>query len=519
MTPDFSSPVQSLLGSVVDSSPSGLLLVDAEGTIVLVNREVERLFGYPRSELLARPVDLLLPERFRHGHAGFRAAFTRDPRARAMGAGRELFGLHKSGVEIPIEIGLNPIQTDEGLFVLSSIVDISARKRAEEERRVLEEQLRHAQKLEAIGTLAGGIAHDFNNILGVVFGYAELLQSEVTSEEAREDIRELLTAAERGRQLVRQILAFSRRQPVQRRSVVLGESVAEAVKLLRPMLPPSVELRFHVVPDAYRVLGDVTGIHQVVMNLGTNAMQAMPNGGVLEIRVEPFYVRDSVARARPDLREGAYIRLVVRDTGLGMEESVRLRALEPFYTTKPAGLGTGLGLAIVRGIMLDHEGVVELASAPAEGTTVTCLFPTLQMVEESAPAHEPPVPRGAGERILFVDDERSLGQIAERNLRALGYRPTVMTSAAEALEQLRQSPGAFDLLVTDLTMPHLGGLDFARAVHALRPDLPILLATGFVEDIPPEDLAAAGVASTARKPLSQRELGETIHALLRGGVR
>jgi signal transduction histidine kinase len=420
---------------------------------------------------------------------------------------------------VPVEIGLNPIETEDGVFVLSSIVDISARQRAEEERRQLEEKLRHAQKLEAIGTLAGGIAHDFNNILGVVFGYAELLQSEVKTQQGREDIRELITAAERGRQLVRQILAFSRRQLIQRKPLPLGEAAAEAVKLLRPMLPPEVELRFHVTPGTPRVLGDVTGIHQVLMNLGTNAVQAMPAGGVLEIAVEPFYVRDSVARARPDLREGTYARLRVRDTGTGMEDAIRQRAFEPFYTTKPTGTGTGLGLAIVRGIMLDHDGAIELESAPGEGTMVTCLFPTLHALEEAVQPGEAPIPRGAGERILFVDDERALCGIAERNLRDLGYQPTVLTDAGEALELLRQAPQSFDLLITDFTMPRVTGLDLSRLVRAVRPDLPILLATGFVEDIPRVDLDAAGIDATARKPLTKRELGEIVQQQLRGGPR
>ena len=498
----------------VESSPNGMVMVDPAGNIVMVNREIERLFGYARQELLGKSIEILVPERFRGHHPGDRARFFRAPNRRAMGAGRDLFGLRKDGTELPVEIGLNPIETEDGVFVLSSIVDISARQKAEEERRLLEEKLRHAQKLEAIGTLAGGIAHDFNNILGVVFGYAELLQGEAPTEQAQEDIRELLSAAERGRQLVRQILAFSRRQPIQRKPLPLGETAAEAVRLLRPMLPPEVELRFHVAPGTPRVLGDATGIHQVLMNLGTNAAHAMPNGGVLEIAVEPFYVRDSVARARPDLREGAYARIWVRDTGTGMEESVLQRAFEPFYTTKPTGTGTGLGLAIVRGIMLDHDGTIELESAPGEGTAVTCLFPSLPAVEEPAQPLEDPIPQGSGERILFVDDERSLGGIADRNLRDLGYQPTVLTDAQEALELLGRLPHDFDLLITDLTMPRLSGLDLARAVSAIRPDLPILLATGYVEDIPQAELDAAGVAATARKPLTRRELGEVVHALL-----
>jgi CheY-like chemotaxis protein len=271
-----------------------------------------------------------------------------------------------------------------------------------------------------------------------------------------------------------------------------------------------------ITPEGPRVLADVTGIHQVLMNLGTNAMQAMPGGGVLEIAVEPFYVRDSVARERPGLREGSYALLRVKDSGVGMDHGVQARAFEPFFTTKQSGSGTGLGLAIVRGIILDHEGSVELESEPGRGTTVTCLFPTLEAGDEATHPVEPPAPGGQGERILFVDDERSLVRIAERTLTDLGYRPTIETESARALDTFRQAPEAFDLLVTDFSMPVLSGVQLARAVHGIRPDLPILLVTGFIEDIPPEDLKDAGVSATIRKPHTKRELAEALWLMLQG---
>jgi hypothetical protein len=502
----------------VESSPNGMVMVDPAGKMVLVNREVERMFGYERQELLGQSIEMLVPERFRQRHPTYRSTFFRAPDRRSMGVGRDLFGLKKDGTELPVEIGLNPIETEDGLFVLSSIVDISARQHAEEERRRLEEQLRHAQKLEAVGTLAGGIAHDFNNILGAVFGFAELLEKEVGDEQSKADVRELITAAERGRHLVRQILAFSRRQAIVRRPVALGETVVEAANLLRPMLPAGIDLRVRIPPDAPRVLADVTGIHQVLMNLATNALQAMPGGGVLEISLEPFYVRDSVARARPGLREGNYALLRVKDSGVGMDQGVQARAFEPFYTTKQAGAGTGLGLSIVRGIILDHEGTVELDSELGRGTTVTCLFPTLDAGDDVAHVTPTPVPSGSGERILFVDDERSLVRIAERTLQDLGYRPTIETDSSRALETFLQAPDAFDLLITDFSMPGRSGVELARAVHAVRPGLPVLLATGFIEDIPAEDLDAAGVDATIRKPMTKRELGLAIREVLKGRV-
>jgi PAS domain S-box-containing protein len=498
----------------VESSPNGMVMVDSTGKIVLVNREIERMFDYPREELLGQSIEMLVPERFRDRHPAYRGSFFRSPNRRAMGAGRELFGLRRDGTELPVEIGLNPIETEDGLFVLSSIVDVGARQRAEEERRHLEEQLRHAQKLEAIGTLAGGIAHDFNNILGTVFGYAELLERQVQTDEARADVREVLSAAERGRQLVRQILSFSRRQAIVRKPIAIGKTVTEAANLLRPMIPSIVDLQLRISPEVPRVMADPTGIHQIMMNLGTNAVQAMPGGGVLEIGLEPLYLQDSMARAHPGLREGHYALLKIRDTGIGMDQNVLARAFEPFYTTKQAGSGTGLGLAIVRGIVLDHEGTVELESEPGRGTTVTCLFPTLEAGEEVTQPRTAPMPTGSGQRILFVDDEHALSRAAERNLRELGYQPTVASDGLAVLDMLRQTPTAFDLLVTDFSMPMMNGLELARQVHEIRPDLPIILATGFIEDLAPEELASAGIRRTLRKPVTKRELGEAIHAAI-----
>jgi CheY-like chemotaxis protein len=261
-------------------------------------------------------------------------------------------------------------------------------------------------------------------------------------------------------------------------------------------------------------MADPTGIHQIMMNLGTNAVQAMPGGGVLEIGLEPLYLQDSMARAHPGLREGHYALLKIRDTGVGMDQNVLARAFEPFYTTKQAGSGTGLGLAIVRGIVLDHEGTVELESEPGRGTTVTCLFPTLEAGEEVTQPRTAPMPTGSGQRILFVDDEHALSRAAERNLRELGYQPTVASDGLAVLDMLRQTPTAFDLLVTDFSMPMMNGLELARQVHEIRPDLPIILATGFIEDLAPEELASAGIRRTLRKPVTKRELGEAIHAAI-----
>ncbi|HVX89391.1 MAG TPA: PAS domain S-box protein, partial [Gemmatimonadales bacterium] len=337
--------------AAVESSPSGMVMVDAAGRIVLVNREVERLFGYSREELLGRSVDTLVPMRSRGAHPEFRAGFYASPDARAMGAGRELFGLRKDGTEVPVEIGLNPIETEEGLFVLSSIVDISSRVAARQERARLEEQLRQSQKMEAMGTLAGGIAHDFNNILGGILGYAELALAATADPAVRNDLGEVIGAAARGRELVAAILRFSRRQEATRTPVDLGQVVAESLRLLRPTLPATIAVDQQAAPGPLRALADATAVQQIVMNLATNAAHAMPSGGRIQIELEPFYARDSFVRSHPEMHEGPYVVLRVRDDGRGMPPEILSRAMEPFFTTKPPGTGSGLGLAMVHGLM------------------------------------------------------------------------------------------------------------------------------------------------------------------------
>jgi hypothetical protein len=517
MRHDATRGVDLRLRAVIESSPSGLLVVDPHGNFVFANRAVERLFGYSRAELLGQPVEVVIPDRFRSGHAGFRAGFMADPKARAMGAGRDLYGLRKDGSEVPIEIGLTPVATAEGLFVLASIVDITGRKKVEDERRHLEEELRHALKLEALGTLAGSIAHDFSNVLHGILGYTERLGKAIPADgPGAEDLAALAKAAQHGRELVERILVFARGQPSEPQPLEIGPTVAEAAKLLRATLPPSIHLRVTVHAASLRARVDATSIHQVLMNLGTNAAHAMPAGGLLEISVEPQYLRDHAVRAHPGLKEGWYAALVVRDRGSGMEPAVRERVLEPFFTTKPASLGTGLGLSIVHAIMKTHGGAIDLDSEPGRGTTVSCFFPAL--VAEALPERPSGeiAASGNGARILLVEDEPTLAKTNARSLEALGYIVTSETDAAHALETVRAHPGDFDLVISDYLMPHMVGLDLARAIHNIRPDLPIALLSGYIQELPEETIRAAGVRRLISKPATMTELGRAVHEVLVG---
>lgn len=505
------------LRAAVESSPSGLLVVDATGSIVLVNRETERLFGYDRSELLGQPIELLVPARYREHHPAFRSGFVDAPRARAMGAGRDLHGRRKDGSEVPVEIGLTPVETDEGLYIISSVVDISARKAAEAEQRRLEEELRQSQKLEAVGRLAGGIAHDFNNILGMIVGFAELASNpEADRAQLQADLGEILAAANRGRDLVQRILRFSRRQAVSLQPINLSDVVQEIVALLRSTIPANFAIEVGIGDRLPMIMGDAVSIHQVLMNLANNAVDAMPSGGALHIHVDRFYARDSFVRTHPGLREGHYVRLAVRDTGVGMDPKTLDRAFEPFFTTKPPGRGTGLGLSMVHGIMSDLGGTVLLDSAPGRGTTVSCLLPLSEdaVLDDSRGTGDIQRETPSGDLILLVDDEAGLLRVNSRRLASLGFRVISQQQPASALAWLEGTGELPAAVITDYSMPGMDGVEFARQVHGRYPALPIVLVTGYMEHFAEADLRHHGIVEVLTKPLTTAEFHQAVRAAI-----
>jgi signal transduction histidine kinase/ActR/RegA family two-component response regulator len=458
---------------------------------------------------------MLVPLLVAGHHAGHRAAFAQHPQVRTMGQGRDLYGRHKDGSEVPVEIGLTPVVTEEGMFVLGAVVDIRARKQAEDERARLADQLRHAQKMEALGVLAGGIAHDFNNILGAIMGYAELARERADAE-GRDDIDHLLQAAARGKHVIDRILRFTRRQDTERRLTDLALPVAETVQLLHSTLPAAVDLQVSLAQDTPQVMADSTVVHQVLLNLGTNAAHAMQGHGVIEIALAPFYARNSAVRLNPELREGPYAMLSVKDAGTGMTPEVLARVFEPFYSTKSTGEGTGLGLPMVRSLLRDHGGAVLIESEPGQGTLVKCFFPASAVATEELPAivANGTVLQGRGERIIFVDDQAAMAEVGARRLRGLGYEVAAFTDGAAALAALADDPAAWDLLVTDHSMPSMSGLELAQAATQLRPDLPVLMMTGWTEDLPSDRVQAAGVKGMVVKPALLEELAAAVHAVL-----
>lgn len=382
----------------------------------------------------------------------------------------------------------------------------------------LEQQFRQAQKMEALGTLAGGIAHDFNNILGAITGYAELARLDSTLPEVQSCHDEILRACKRASDLVRQILAFSRRQEQQRKSLQLWPVVNEAVQLLRAVLPLNLELQIDQDGPAPNVLIDPSQIHQIVMNLCTNSVQAMKGqtrAGRLSVKVGAFSADNKFAKIHPNGRVGRYAYLTISDNGPGIAAGIIDRIFEPFYTTKAPGEGTGLGLAVVHGIVQTHNGVVTVESSAGQGTSFHVYFPEHQTADLEAADISEAIVLGRGQRILVLDDEDMLVRMAARVLTKLGYEPEIKTDPLDALNTLQATPEKYELIITDLTMPGMSGLEFAERASQLRPEIPIMLMTGFFTDLTEEQLTKAGIKEVLLKPVTLKGLSDSIDRLLK----
>jgi len=393
--------------------------------------------------------------------------------------------------------------------------EIAERQRAEAARQHLEVQLHQVQKMEALGTLAGGIAHDFNNILAVILGYAELsLYDLAPGSNEWHNLQQILIASGRAKHLVQQILAFSRQSEQQRQPVYLQLILAETLTLLRASLPSTIELRQSLATHTGMVLADPVQLQQVVMNLCTNAEYAMrPKGGQLDICLDSVDIDATMAATLPDLRPGSHIRLTGRETGHGMTPEVLERIFEPFFTTKGPGEGTGMGLAVVHGIISSYTGAITVASTPGQGTTFAIYFPRLPDIIEVTDCSEEILPKGEG-HILFVDDETALTNLAQVMLTHLGYDTEVYTSSRAALAAFQAAPQRFDLVITDQTMPRMTGEALTLALRHIRPDIPIILCTGFSHIMTIEKAGILGVDAFLMKPLVLHDLGLAIQRVL-----
>ena len=397
--------------------------------------------------------------------------------------------------------------------------DITERKKAEQAHSSLAAQLRESQKMEALGTLAGGIAHDFNNILGTILGNAELARHDARANwQALVSLEEILKAGNRAKDLVQQILSFSRRQPTSRRVLSLPAIVEESVRLLRAALPVGVRIDCRCAPDTPSVVADPTQVQQVLLNIGNNAAHAMAGRtGTIDIRVEGVTLDEASAQFDLNLRPGRYACVTISDVGHGMDATIRRRIFEPFFTTKPPGEGTGLGLSVAHGIMQAHEGGIVVRSDPGKGSRFALYFPrarevaaALGMTEDAGAASE-----GQGQHILYVDDDEAQVFLIKRMLERWGYRVSAYLEQREALDALLADVQSFDLVVTDFNMPGMSGLEVARAIRDARPDLPVVMVSGYITDALRAQAEAVGVRELIAKPHEVEALRDLVHRLLK----
>jgi PAS domain S-box-containing protein len=401
---------------------------------------------------------------------------------------------------------------------VGSAIDVTAQKQAQSDREKLEAQLRQSQKMEAMGTLAGGIAHDFNNILGAILGYGELAQQQsVPDTPLRRYIDNVMHAAGRAKALVDRILGFSRSGLGERAHVHIQSVIEETLELIAASLPADIRLEKNLVAGDAALIGDSTHLHQVAMNLCTNAVHAMEHGGILNVLLERVDLAEAQSVSRGTLSPGPYIRLVIKDTGVGIAPDVVERMFDPFFTTRGVGKGTGLGLSLVHGIVTDLGGAIDVKSAIGEGTSFEIWLPVTTEVRKPAVEAVRELPRGRGETVMIVDDEPTLVALAEEMLAGLGYEPVGFESSRVALQVFRAKPERFDLVLTDEAMPELVGTELAREIRHLKPDVPIILMSGH-GGAPLEHRAAAiGVKEVLHKPLQRVDLAESLaRALVRG---
>ena len=502
-----------LLDELFESAPEAVVLLDLEQRVIRTNREFTTLFGYSAEEAVGRQIlDLIVPADQRDDARALNADYAAGA---AFTVERER--QRKDGTRVQISLTAAPITLGGERIGLYAIYrDISERKLAEAEQARLQRRLRQAEKMEAVGRLAGGIAHDFNNILGGILGYAEMTFTEAAEgTPMKRYTRNILTGANRARDLVDQILTYSRTQHAQRAPVEIDRIIGETLELVRGSLPGGIALDLALPAAPLVVVGDPSQLHQVVMNLCSNAVHAMGGAGTLHVALEPVDLAAERALAHGTLAPGRYARLTVADTGHGMDAATVARIFEPFFTTKEAGRGTGLGLALVYGIVTDSNGAIQVASTVGQGSTFEIYLPQTQAQPMAAEAADEPVPRGGGERVLLVDDEEPLTVMTAEVLAQLGYEAATFTDGRAALEAFEAAPEAYQVMVTDEVMPALTGTELARRVRCRRPDLPIVLLSGYSGPILTQQALGAGVSELLKKPVQSRELAAALARVLR----
>lgn len=485
----------------------------ATGAILDVNQRMLDMYGYSYDEALRLSIGDLSADNTAEAQQKAVALVRKS-----MEQGPQVFewlAQKKNGEHFWVEVSLRAYDTGKASNVLAVVRDISERKQAEQEKQLLESQLFQAQKMESIGMLAGGIAHDFNNILAAIIGYTELAFHNIPDPATKSDLRQVLSASTRAKELIQQILTFSRKTDQTLKPLMMQPIVKEAIKMLRATIPASIDMHQHIAPDTGAVLADPARINQIVVNLATNAYQAMEErGGTLAIELAGETFNDAEnAKFNVTLGPGSYARLSVKDTGCGIDRETLTKVFEPYFTTKGIGKGTGMGLAVVHGLAKSYHGEIVVESEIGRGTAFHVFLPTVTAAPLPEEAVAVTLP-GGHESILLVDDEESLVKFEKRALEGLGYQVVPTTSSTEALEVFRAGPADFDLVITDMTMPRISGADLARELLTIRPDIPIILVTGYSAAVSKESARAIGIKAFLMKPLQLTALAHSVRKAL-----
>lgn len=501
--------------SLVENVADWVWQMDGDGVFTYVSPQSERSLGYAVSEILGKtPFHFMARAEAVRVRAVLRDVFFRRVRI----SEQENTLLAKDGLEVVFETNATPLFDVEGAFIgyMGTSRDVTGRKRAEAERRQLEARLRETQKMEAIGTLAGGIAHDFNNILSVILGNVEMVMHDLPEwTAAREGLQEVREASLRARDLVTQILFFARQKEHTISSIRVEAIARDSLKMLRATIPTTVEIHQQIEADLPAVFADPVQIQQIIMNLCTNAGHAMEaDGGTMTFTLDAAELETALDTLTGRIPEGRYVRIQVRDMGPGIAPEAQGRVFEPFFTTKSVGEGTGLGLAVVHGIVQDRAGGISFDSEPGKGTTFTVFLPASDEGMEAEPARENSAPAKGIERVLFVDDEPMIRKLGQRILERQGYQVETRPSGVDALECFREHPDRFDVVVTDMTMPGMRGDRLAEEILSIRPEIPVILSTGYSKQVSEEKAGQIGVRAFVMKPLTGQELADTVRRVL-----
>jgi len=496
------------LAAALEQTAEAIAITDADGLTQYVNPAYETAFGVTREATLGTPLGILSPD---NDNAATAAAVRATISQGGVWSGR-IVKQAPGGKEITEEYTVSPVRDGAGSITnyVAVVRDLTRQLR-------LEQQVRQSQKMEAIGTLAAGIAHDFNNVLTAIVGFTGLSIEELPEDHpVRADLQQVLNAAHHATELVQQILAFARQSPLEIKPIRLQRVVEDALKLLRRSIPPTVEITCKLDPACSAILADATAIHQIVMNLCTNAYHAMEKeGGSLTVRVTEVSVGDESEQSGIELAAGGYARLDISDTGHGMDKETVQRIFDPYFTTKDRGKGTGLGLATVHGIVTDLKGGIYVYSEPGSGSTFTVFVPIAPVgavVDAPTPAEAEHSGRGT-ERVLFIDDERAICLFAQKALTRLGYQCTALSSPRAALDLFRGNPGGYDIVITDEMMPELRGSALLPELRAINPKVPVILYSGFAERVRGTMPEQGAFDAYVMKPMVVSELTRTIRAL------